>query len=157
MSHRDVDTTSRIFMDLTHYPKVCKRKLEIYREGSVDGMGKSITFEMQNQNDYIHPWNILNDIMNSCKVGHISNDYTFWYFGTSPLCRYSAPYAGGMPPSTAVNLYVDWVGFTARASCIWISNHEISCPPNRFMSRSLTFTVLATTPTGWARSSRRTT
>ena len=94
--------------------------------------------------------------MSRRKVGHISNDGTFWYFGSSTLCRNSALSAREMPPSTAVNLYVDWFGFTTWASCIWISNHEISCSPNRFMSRSLTFTVLVTTHTSRAGSSRRT-
>ena len=54
-SQPDVDTTSEDFMDLTNDPKECKRKLEIYREVSMHGMGKSGNFEMQNQNDYIHP------------------------------------------------------------------------------------------------------
>ena len=40
-SQPDVDTTSEDFTDLTNDPNEWKRKLEIYREVSVDGMGKS--------------------------------------------------------------------------------------------------------------------
>ena len=45
MSYQDVDTTSENFIGLTNDPNECKRKLEIYREISVDGMGKSVIIE----------------------------------------------------------------------------------------------------------------
>ena len=47
-SQPDVDTTSENFIDLTKDTNECKRKLEFYRKASVDGMGKSGSFEMQN-------------------------------------------------------------------------------------------------------------
>ena len=50
-----MDITSEDFMDLRNDTKECKCKLEIYKEVSVDGMGKSGTLEVQNQNYHMYP------------------------------------------------------------------------------------------------------